>query len=272
MFLKRIRIDNVRAISDLELDFDGENGGERKWTLLLGKTARARALSCAASQERRGSRSLVPRDAVLARIVDHEGISLLCGMHPRALPPFGAAEVVRSARGRLLRRRGAIPIDRLRDPAFGSHLIRHWEEAVNAGDAQSAGPPQFRNQDGDPLLPTTDHFDVTPGAAPAIEARVAALDGAERDETIDDGTEYAFLRPHDPPHPDGEKAVIGHVRVEPTAVTCRARVVLRICRGPRMATMGNTRSRWRMVRTGRPARSCCRRYHEISMVSIEISW
>ncbi|MCY4635806.1 MAG: hypothetical protein OXG04_15095 [Acidobacteria bacterium] len=96
-------------------------------------------------QEKRGSRSLVPRDAVLARIVDHEGISLLCGMHPRALPPFGAAEVVRSARGRLLRRRGAVPIDRLRDPAFGSYLIRHWEEAVNAGDAESAGPPQFRN-------------------------------------------------------------------------------------------------------------------------------
>lgn len=60
-------------------------------------------------QERRGSRSLVPRDAVLARIVDHEGISLLCGMHPRALPPFGAAEVVRSALRRLLRRREASP-------------------------------------------------------------------------------------------------------------------------------------------------------------------
>ena len=169
-------------------------------------------------QEKRGSRSLVPRDVVLARIVDHEGISLLCGMHPRALPPLGAAEVVRSARGRLLRRRGAVPIDRLRDPAFGSYLIRHWEEAVNDGDAESAGPPQFRNQDGDPLLPTTDHFDVTPGAAPAIEARVAALDGAERDGTIDDATEYAFLRPHDPPHPDGEEAVVGHVRIEPTAL------------------------------------------------------
>ncbi len=169
-------------------------------------------------QERRGSRSLVPRDAVLARIVDHEGISLLCGMHPRALPPFGAAEVVRSARGRLLRRRGAVPLDRLRDPAFGSHLIRHWEDSVQAGDAKSAGPPQFCNQDGDPLLPTTDHFDVTPGTAPAVEARIAALDGADRDGTIDDGTEYAFLRPHDPPHPDGEETVIGHVRIEPAAL------------------------------------------------------
>ena len=177
-------------------------------------------------REMRGSRSLVPRDAVLARIVDHEGISLLCGMHPRALPPFGAAEVVRDARSRL-RRRGAVPVDCLRDPAVGSHLIRQWEETVDAGDAEPDAPPRFCNQDGDPLLLTTDHFDVTPGTAPAVEARVAALDGAERDETIDDRTEYAFLRPHDPPHPDGEHAVVGRVRVEPTTLRIETNSVTR---------------------------------------------
>ncbi len=177
-------------------------------------------------QEKRGSRTLVPRDAVLARIVDHEGISLLCGMHPRALPPVGAAEVVRYARRRL-RRRGAVPIDRLRDPAIGSYLIRQWEETVDAGDAQRAAPPQFCNQDGDPLLLTTDHFDVAPGAAAAVEARLAVLDGAERDEAIEDRTEYAFLRPHDPPHPDGEQAVIGRVRVDPTALRLETNSVAR---------------------------------------------
>lgn len=176
--------------------------------------------------EVRGSRSLVPRDAVLARVVDHEGISLLCGMHPRALPPFGAAEVVRGARSRL-RPRGTVPVDRLRDPAVGSHLIRHWEETVDAGDAEREAPPRFCNQDGDPLLLTTDHFDVTPGAAPAVEARVAALVGAERDEDIDDRMEYAFLRPHDPPHPDGEQAVIGRVWVEPTELRVETNSVTR---------------------------------------------
>lgn len=98
---------------------------------------------------------------------------------------------------------------------------------MNAGDAKSARPPQFCNQDGDPLLPTTDHFDVTPGAAPAIEARIAALDGANPDGTIDDGTEYAFLRPYDPPHPDGEEAVMGHVRIEPAALRLETNSVAR---------------------------------------------
>ena len=50
MFLKSIRIDNVRAIADLELDFDGEDGGARKWTLLLGEngTGKSTILRCIA--------------------------------------------------------------------------------------------------------------------------------------------------------------------------------------------------------------------------------
>ena len=50
MFLKRIRIDNVRAIAGLELDFDGEHGGPRKWTLLLGEngTGKSTVLRCIA--------------------------------------------------------------------------------------------------------------------------------------------------------------------------------------------------------------------------------
>ena len=37
--------------------------------------------------ETRGSQTLVARDAVLARIVDHDGVSLLRGVHLRPLPP-----------------------------------------------------------------------------------------------------------------------------------------------------------------------------------------
>ena len=37
--------------------------------------------------ETRGSQTLVARDAVLARIVDHDRVSLLCGVHPRPVAP-----------------------------------------------------------------------------------------------------------------------------------------------------------------------------------------
>ena len=50
MFLKRIRIENVRAIAELALDFQGEEGGTRKWTLLLGENGAGKStlLRCAA--------------------------------------------------------------------------------------------------------------------------------------------------------------------------------------------------------------------------------
>ena len=50
MFLKRIRVENVRVIADLELDFEGENRSVRKWTLLLGEngTGKSTLLRCMA--------------------------------------------------------------------------------------------------------------------------------------------------------------------------------------------------------------------------------
>ena len=50
MFIKRIQIENIRAIADLELDFDGEDRRTRKWTLLLGEngTGKSTLLRCIA--------------------------------------------------------------------------------------------------------------------------------------------------------------------------------------------------------------------------------
>ncbi len=35
MFLKSIHLNNVKCFSDIALSFEDENGGIRKWTLLL---------------------------------------------------------------------------------------------------------------------------------------------------------------------------------------------------------------------------------------------
>ena len=83
--------------------------------------------------EERGSLILASGDALLGRVVDHDGTSFLCGMHPHILAPGGAAEIVRLARERLQCKK-AVPSDRLRNAAFGSYLIRCWEEAVDPGD------------------------------------------------------------------------------------------------------------------------------------------
>ena len=187
-----------------------------------GKTLTLRDLlsdECRTVWETGASQTLVRRHAVLGRVVDHEGVSLLCGTHPRPLPPFHAAEVVRRARGRLRRRR-AVPVDRLRDASFGSYLIRRWEEAVEGHDARSAMPPDLRNNDDDPLLLTVDHFEVTPGAEAAVDTAIAGMDGAERDRADSDSTTWTFLRPDDPTQPEGESTVVG--RAVLNATTLRA--------------------------------------------------
>jgi hypothetical protein len=159
-------------------------------------------------REARGSRTLVVRDALLARVVDHEGVSLLCGAHPRPLPPVDAAEVVRRARGRLRRKR-AVPVERLREEAFGRYLIKRWEEAVFELDRCAAIPPELHNTDGDLLLLTTDHFKIEPAARAEVESRLAGMEGVEADDSDQDGTVYVFLTPGNPLHASWENTVIG---------------------------------------------------------------
>lgn len=168
-------------------------------------------------RETRASKTLVLRDAVLGRIVDHDGVSLLSSIHPRVLPPFYAAAAVSRARRRLRRRR-AVPLDRLRDATFGRHLIRYWEETVDDLDYASTAPPRVQNTEGDPLVLTVDHFEFTPEAGPEVAARIGKLDRALREPNDDGTTTYAFLRPDDPARPDGQQTLIGRVQMSRSAL------------------------------------------------------
>jgi len=164
-----------------------------------------------------GSQTLVVRDALLARVVDHDDGALLCGSHPRPLPPFDAAEVVRRARGRLRRKR-AVPVERLREAAFGSYLIRRWEDAMVELDVRSSIPLELRNTDGDPLLLTTDHFAITPDARPTIERQLAALDGVDPPGPGEDPSVFTFLRPGSQTHASPGATVVGHAWVTDTTL------------------------------------------------------
>ena len=159
-----------------------------------------------------GSQTLVVRDALLGRVVDYDGASLLCGVHPRPLPPLDAADVVRRARGRLRRKR-AVPVERLRDEAFGRYLIKRWEETVAEADVRWETPTDLRNTAGDPILLTTDHFEIGPGMRPAVEAKLAALEGVEPPDPAEDPPVYVFLRPGNPLHPSWETTMIGQARI-----------------------------------------------------------
>lgn len=169
-------------------------------------------------REASASRTLLRFDAVLARLADFDGVSLFMGVHPRPTPPRVAAEVVRKARGRLRRQRG-VPPDRLRDAAFGSYLIQRWEDAVAFMDEESARQPQLSNMDGDPFLPTLDHFTVVDGATAEVAAAIAAMDGANPPEPEDDPPVWVFVREPEDTRGLSEGTVVGRAMLGPEGLT-----------------------------------------------------
>lgn len=175
--------------------------------------------------EARGSAVLVPRDAILGRVVDHEDIPVFCGIHPRPLPPFEAAEVLRKARSKL-RRQSAVPLERLREEPFGRILIARWEEAVEEMDTRSLVPPRLNNTDGEELLFTTDHFTLEPGARADVKALLRAIGGAQPPE---EGGEdcFTFLRAGNAIHKDWETTVVGRAWVSEGALKLEANSMAR---------------------------------------------
>jgi hypothetical protein len=121
------------------------------------------------------------------------------------LPPIDAAEVIRLARKRLRRKR-SVPVERLREEKFGRYIIRHWEEAVAALDVRSVFPPELRNTDGDPVLLTTDHFEVTAGGRAAVETALNGMEGAKPTEFDDEPPIWVFLG-------TGAGPVLGHAEL-----------------------------------------------------------
>jgi len=163
-------------------------------------------------REVNASRMLTRRDVVLGRVVDHDGMSVLCGLYPRVLPPMEAADVVRRVRARLRRKR-AVPVERLRDEKIGRYMIRCWEEALEELLIRRSVPPKLQNTDGDELLLTTDHFAFDPASRSEVEARLAALDGVDPPDPDDSARIYTLSRPGTPKSVGLDTTIIGTVRL-----------------------------------------------------------
>lgn len=157
------------------------------------------------------SRTATLRDAVLGLIVDHAGVSVMCGMHPQPLPPLQAAEVAQRFRARLRRGRAA-PIDRLREERLGRELIARWEEEIAALVERSRTPPRLVNNDGDELVFVNERYDFDPALRGEIEARLAALLGVVAPEAPDDRT-YVFHRTAARGEPEPGDLVVGTAQV-----------------------------------------------------------
>jgi hypothetical protein len=185
-------------------------------------------------QEVGASETLVVRHAILARVVDYEGLSLLCGTHARPLPPREAANVVGHARAPL-RRRGADPMSRLREEKMGRYLIARWEDAIKELDARPVTPPRVQNTDGEDLLLAVDRFEFDPSLRSEIGACLAVIEGVRPPQSGASDPSYLFSRPGNPLHRSWEDTLLGRawvgdgkLRVETNSIVRADRIRERI--------------------------------------------
>lgn len=160
--------------------------------------------------EASASKTIVTREVLLGRIVDCTGLSLLCGVHPRSLPPEEADAVLQRVRKRLRRKR-AVPIERLQEEKIGRHMIQCWEEKLEECDLRAQTPRRLQNTDGDDLLITIDHFEFDSGKRREIEKRLEALEDVAAPEPDEPNPIYAFLQSPKGRDPKKEMTLIGAV-------------------------------------------------------------
>jgi hypothetical protein len=160
-------------------------------------------------QEASASRSLIARDAILARVVDLGADSILVGTHRRVLPPFEAADVVDDLRA-VLRAKLPLAVERLRDEDTVRTLITIWHDVVEEGDEQRLRPPQLRNTDGDRVRLITDHYRFIEATRDSVEAALVSIRSASDIERQEDGTSVVtFHKRGNRVHAHWENTVVG---------------------------------------------------------------
>jgi hypothetical protein len=161
--------------------------------------------------EQRGSRLLVKRDAILARVADYNGICVIVGSHPSPLPPEYAAACVSATRRALRWRKAKISVEKLREEATAIVLAAGWNRALE--EMENRPLPTLQNTDGDPLLFTTDKYRIVAGARDAVEHRLGALPGVNVEQEERGSSRFVFTRPGNKQHKSWENTVVGQASV-----------------------------------------------------------
>jgi hypothetical protein len=164
--------------------------------------------------EQGGSRTLSPRDGVLGRVVDFEGLSVFCGVHPRMLPPRPVASVVSALRKTLGFGSKKISVDRLRVNVPLVGWILAWEQVIDHHDLERTKLPKLQNTDGDPLLLTNDRFDFDADNRQRLEALIAEMAEPQDDEAEPIAERvFVFYRPGNAMHKNWDNTIVGRAVV-----------------------------------------------------------
>jgi hypothetical protein len=143
--------------------------------------------------DRNGSRTMRAGDAILARIVDFEGVSLMAGAHDMSLPVPAALQVATLASG-VLGHDDVPATDELRSPESAIELLIRWDMAVVA----MSEAPRLQNTDGEALYPTEESWSYDPSNHQEIVRQLGAVATLEQEPGAEgDSVRFVMLRADD---------------------------------------------------------------------------
>ena len=167
--------------------------------LLTGETSSVTEMS--------GSKTLHPHLAILARVVDVDGLNLFCGTHPHPLPPADTARLVARLRPALGESKLVPPV-RLREAA--EPIFEAWDEALE--EIENRPMPRLKNTDGHDIVMVTTRFRCAgPTARAEIEARLRSEPDVLAPEEGEKKAMFTFIREGNAMHRTWENTTIGHV-------------------------------------------------------------
>ncbi len=137
------------------------------------------------------SREVLVLEALLARIIDYDGISTFGAMHPHSLPPFETEFVVTEMRRLCRVRTRPIKPDRLRGPEKQIELLDLWRSMLS----EMAEPPTLTNTDGDPMSFVSDRYDFDARNKASIASALINIPGADTPPTDGDVSEIVLTKP-----------------------------------------------------------------------------
>lgn len=169
--------------------------------------------------EKTASRTLRASDIVFAKVVPIEGIALLEGLGPAAIPPVRKPELIE-----LRKKLGT------QQSLFGADTLREFDFELRgtyldiADDLLYPQLPELRNTDGDPLQMHTLIFELdAPEAAVERLADLAAGVSEPEVERDADGklvrAELTWAKPGNRMHKDWDNTTLGHIRIEGKRLT-----------------------------------------------------
>ena len=157
------------------------------------------------------AKSLGFRVAVLARVVTHDGESVMCGTWPASLRPSAAHQLLDALNEKLRSKR--VSAEQLQEPSTAEALVHLVREATKPR-AANENKAQIRNTDGEQVLFTKDRLRFEAAKRSEVVERLRGLEGMHLDENSPAKTEFTVSKGLNAVHPAWRRTLLGTLRVQ----------------------------------------------------------